>query len=630
MLSLLLIALILSQNALDGNLQRGSGTALDRPLQHGATVNSASQREDYRARNLVVTGNAAGGRSFRGSVGYTAAEDFRGATAGDSTQSFRSNAAISSADALASITMNDRFSVATGMGIAAYRRDFTVLDAERGNAEALSGPIRTGLVGAAPSNDARLQLDNMTRQAAFSSELSAMYQPTTIQITRSSDQRRARIISNPFVGIIAVPEADLIESLSNGVYGSALMRADLRSGRTHGSRILKSYLSGLSDERSPPPSEMATGTKLDTQLPSTASGVARPTDSATAGRLSGGATAPRKVLEIRSPYDRVVTTLTKRYQHSQGEATVDGELVDGQEISEVNSFLGDVRASLQLAPNESREGTSRLLAPRRSAADGAADTTGGDASAETAADAATQPAGANPNSDSNAAQSREGSKPIRALTADEAYLLMAHGETMSQLDGGTQEALDTLLRVGDRMMRARRFLSAEKIFGSGAAIAPSNPLPAAGIANAQVAAGLQLAAAMSLRRLFTMWPEMIDTRYAHDILGSTERLREIAAESLSKSEGSQFATEYGFIAAYVGHQLSDAEITAKGLSIMNGNPSDRALVEALRGIWSYPVRTAQPVIPAEAAIPAPIAAPTENPAPAASTDPPTNEVRPLN
>lgn len=58
----------------------GDGTALDRNLQVGSRGVNQPGRDivsEIRFRNAIVTGNAPGGLSFRGDLGYTAAEDFR-------------------------------------------------------------------------------------------------------------------------------------------------------------------------------------------------------------------------------------------------------------------------------------------------------------------------------------------------------------------------------------------------------------------------------------------------------------------------------------------------------------------------------------------------------------------------
>jgi len=203
----------------------------------------------------------------------------------------------------------------------------------------------------------------------------------------------------------------------------------------------------------------------------------------------------------------------------------------------------------------------------------------------------------------------------RTLTPEEAYLILAHGETISQLDGGSKEALDCLLRLGDDSMRKGRFFSAEKEFIAASQIAPANVLPLAGVVNAQVAAGLQMSASVTMRRLFINWPEMIDTRYALDLLGGEARLRTIAAECIKRSEGSRSAGDYGLVTAWIGHQLSDRELVTRGLEILAQSPNDAELLRALRIIW---LRTTNdvPLLPqAPAAEAAPSPAPAPAPAP---------------
>ncbi|MFZ4573834.1 MAG: hypothetical protein ACOYN0_05515 [Phycisphaerales bacterium] len=75
----------LGQNAL------GDGRGMEKDLRKGGTGNTprANFREEVARRNALVTGQLGGGKSFRGSVGYTAPGDFRGTTAGDSTFAFR-------------------------------------------------------------------------------------------------------------------------------------------------------------------------------------------------------------------------------------------------------------------------------------------------------------------------------------------------------------------------------------------------------------------------------------------------------------------------------------------------------------------------------------------------------------
>lgn len=79
----------LAQNAL------GSGNSLDRNLQRGGSGVNAPVRDyaqEIKLRQAIVTGDVAGGRGFRGSVGYTASNDFRGSLGSNSIYYFVADA----------------------------------------------------------------------------------------------------------------------------------------------------------------------------------------------------------------------------------------------------------------------------------------------------------------------------------------------------------------------------------------------------------------------------------------------------------------------------------------------------------------------------------------------------------
>src|SRR4051812_9661530 len=91
MLSISATKSVHAQNAL------GSGDALDRNLGVGSSGrNPSAAVQNYRDRNLLITGDVVGGRGFRGSVGYTAESDFRGRLGSNDTFQFRADSAISS------------------------------------------------------------------------------------------------------------------------------------------------------------------------------------------------------------------------------------------------------------------------------------------------------------------------------------------------------------------------------------------------------------------------------------------------------------------------------------------------------------------------------------------------------
>ena len=84
-------AAVAAQNALDA----GNGTALDAGLSpYQGSYNQPLPVPNFRSRNLLVTGNVAGGRGFRDTVGYSAEFDFRGETGSDDLFRERANSAF--------------------------------------------------------------------------------------------------------------------------------------------------------------------------------------------------------------------------------------------------------------------------------------------------------------------------------------------------------------------------------------------------------------------------------------------------------------------------------------------------------------------------------------------------------
>ena len=633
MFDVALLSIVVAQQALDGNLQRGSGSVLDSRVSPGGNQRVAQQ--DYRSRNLIVTGDVTAGRGFRGSVGYVAEDDFRGATSGIATRDFRAYSANTSAAALASIPVNDRYSLATSISAQPYLRDYwstnpTGVTGRAGDAQANTVGPQTQMVtfdrnfastiSRAEAADQRIDRDMKTRRGSMVADIGSIYSPTTISLTRDSQLRPMRLMSSPFTGIVAVPDSDLIESLQYGVYGSALLRDDLRSGRVEGRKMLRSYLSGLVPEQPRSPLQ-APDTRLDTATPPSGSSADRAAEQQPSSGASGqrpsttasGAAQPRLVLEQRTPYDRVIASSVRRVLRSQGKQVSDTDQIAVEEVRQLGFVSAVVRQGLDLKPPMPIDETERVLGrsgagenaptilPSNPATGAAGGATSGGASTSSA------PAGSGQGAEGGGEGAADQAK--RTLTPDEAFLVLAHGETISQLDGGSKEALDCLLRLGDDSMRKGRFFSAEKEFIAASQIAPANALPLAGLVNAQVAEGLQMSASVTMRRLFINWPEMIDTRYAIDLLGGEPRLRTIADECIKRSEGSRTAGDYGLIAAWIGHQLGDRELVTRGLDILAQSPNDSELLRALRIIW---LRTTDqvpllPQAPAPEAVPTPAA-----------------------
>jgi hypothetical protein len=577
MIGELLIACALGQNALDGNLQRGSESTLDAGLQQGRRVNQSVAQQDYRARNLVVTGDVAGGRGFRGTVGYSAEGDFAARTGSDDSREFRANSALSSIAAIGQIPMNDRFGVATGIGAVSVRRDMSAGSAIGGgeNPSVIRGPgserMQFSARDAAIANSNRVRLDLATRSAGAGHEYATLFDPIALRIVPMAGGRKARLISSPFNGLVVVPTDDIIESLGTGMYGSALMRDDLRHGRATRDQIAKSYLAVANTT-----SERRSNNGQPTGITRTGE---TPTDQSQ-----------------RNGYDLVVNALAERLGRRGQTVPAATQTPESSNPAPMTpeEAIKQIRAGFRLAKEpEAPQGAIERITGR---APSGANSSRGEART-TAPPAGAAPEGASaqggiraPGISENQNAASTGGRAVtgaeqRKLTADEVAVLVAHRDEINSLDGGTKEALDTLLRLGEESMRAGRYLSAERTFVSASLIAPDNPMALAGIANAQLAAGLDVAAAVSLRQLLLNYPELIGVVYARDLIGTRERLSEIAARAVAAGRDSVNAADYGMVAAYIGYQLDDRALIESGLALLEASSADTEFARILRSVW---------------------------------------------
>src|SRR5688572_14729668 len=100
----------------------GAGDALDANLSTSGRLNAPRPSENFRERNLIVTGDVAGGRGFRGSVGYTASADFRGGLGSNDIFPFLSGSAYSSPALFQLGSTYEQLRYGQAVGALEYRR----------------------------------------------------------------------------------------------------------------------------------------------------------------------------------------------------------------------------------------------------------------------------------------------------------------------------------------------------------------------------------------------------------------------------------------------------------------------------------------------------------------------------
>jgi hypothetical protein len=193
------------------------------------------------------------------------------------------------------------------------------------------------------------------------------------------------------------------------------------------------------------------------------------------------------------------------------------------------------------------------------------------------------------------------------------------------------------MKAGQARLKEGKYFWSEKRFGRALRFTPGHPMATAGVAHSQIGAGLHLTAALTLKSLLGFQPEMIDVVYDPTLLpAEVDMERSINALQL-RLQKDQDNDDYGFLLAYLGHQLDRPELIRQGLDAMRDSSQDLVLTALLRSIWlpetdlklpdlsaPDPVKD-PPVSNDNATVPQ---APIEDDAPKASTSEPV-ELEPL-
>ncbi len=503
--------------ALDGNLQRGSGG-----------INQRSNQPDFSARNFVVTDSVAGGRGFRGSVGYTAAEDFRGATAGDSSYSFRADSALSAAYFLP-ITTSERYGLAQDMGMFEFRRDATPVSMTSG-----------------PATNARLRLDRSAAAISSGRSFEIGTEPSFFASGTSLESGKpVEYLASPIQGLRERRTDNPLEMSGLSTYERARMRREAADGRIDASRPISPFVSPLIDTNRNEES------RFNTRIEPTIPGVRQ--------EAAGG----------QSSYDRIVQRIVERYGDDPS-VRIDA---NPNAIERARNELTRLRDAM--SGRTSRD-------TRRTVDDPLVDPITGLPKRPADAVAPGDPQVAPAETDEQR-KAREAAELQKAVS--EAGKVLKHGETITDLSPGDRARVDELVRTGQEQLAAGDYFRAERCFDQALELNPNNPLLFAGLAHSQIGAGLHLSAALTLRTLFAGHPEMIDARYERSLLPNETRLR-LGIETLRKriAQG-QDADGYGLTLAYLGHQMGDADLVREGLGHLRGTIENDLLNQLLKQIW---------------------------------------------
>lgn len=558
-----------AQNALDHNLQRGPGAS---------RINPAAPKTDYRARNEDVTGTLAGGRSFRGNVGYRASGDFAGQVGADSLQRSLSFSAYSDPSLFNSPLRNEQFRMADGLGIYQYRRQYSAM------------PLYTSVDQVGGLVEQQIRLDRSAAAIMTGNLYSTAVGQTQLGLVRDAERGAAMISASPLRGVRATPLEDPLFDANLSPFDRARVVEEARRGALDPTLVgtpFRSPLAARSEaEAERPLPEGMRGGRDDR------------------GPISGAVEAGR--FEPSEPgrdlgYERIVERIFDQYaDRDDVELTADGEVMNDlrDRLEELRRNLrGELDGDFDVL-GESLEEFVRpdpmlpgeMIDPTQAIeGDTTSPETGSGTSVRLPGGTAPLPGlptlPGRPPEDPNDVDPTLEVPPERLLSIEEMAEVLRHGRLVERLTEGERTRVQELIEEGQRLISEGEYFRSERRFESALRIQADHPMASAGIASAQLGAGLYLSAGLTLRNLFTDYPEMIDTRYAADLLPPRDRLEQVAATARARIALDRDLGGYGLVLGFIGHQIDDDSMVAEGVASMRLDRTTEKLAELVEAIW---------------------------------------------
>lgn len=502
------------------------GRLLDRNTQVGSNgTNAASRVEDFRARNLVVTGNVAGGRGFRDTVGYAAENDFRGALGSDDFYPFLAESAYSAPSFLTAGATFERLRYGGYLGTVEFRRA-SGFGSSLNSINESRYQLPAGMIG----DPDQFNVDHVALAAVPGMRVATSAQPEFVGAFKDDQGRPVIASASVLRGLQVAPLTALPESIGLTSYDMARARQDILAGRPM-SRIGEPFDAGF---RNLDPSWAPPGPAAPVPAPGATLGATTPPAPAGADSAALPRAFANRLDPAREPgYRGILERVAGRYQEQTASGSSQKELLES-----LDAQMTRLREAL--------------------AAQDAADESAAAAGAEL-------PAGS---------------------AVDQLGPVLRHGQKLDRLASPDRARFNELMSSAEEALAAGEYFWAERRFDRALRFTPGHPLASAGLGHARIGAGLYASAAFTLRRLLVEHPEMIDTTYAPQLLPNSVRLDAVVrALGQEVAEAGRDQASLGFLLAYIGHQLGDGDLVDRGLSAMASATPGDPLLPLLRQVW---------------------------------------------
>ena len=638
--SVVAILFLASARAADAQNALGGGDALSRDTRHsdprmtsnqgvldansrvgGMGENGARAKEDYFSRNLIVTGDVAGGRGFRGSVGYREQSEFTGQTGSDDNRSWRAYSVYSS-PYMAQATYNP-LQASQAFGAIMYTRTYA-------NASA-----RDILTNQQPL-DARIAFDRFTADSGKKMKRMAdIIDPANARDTSDRLNWRVTQAISAASGREARREQgvdDLLGNMGLSTYDRQRLKQDILQGRT------KREMVGdpLSQTSLLPGDSLADTARLRPTLAPEYSSIyeslrARAGDRIPVPTSEADRAARAKEIEkeLNGDMDWLRDQLMRSGSENRGVAGPRAEKapIDPSLARQLGTDGKESDATKQDGMGQGADAGKGNGADRTNGVDQGNGTDQGNNGDSTKRDdgAGSGRTRDSKNLDGNATDQTDSvvrdangrdrggmtkEERDRQPSVDDLAFILRHGRKLQSLVPEDSSAIKDMMALGATSMTRGEFFRAEERFASVLAVLPNNAGAMAGVANAQMGAGLSVSAALTLRKLFAMHPEMIDTHLGAEILPPADRIEAALAaarERLSAANSPNASTElqsdrfdFGLVISYIGYQTDRSEVIREGLDAMRQTRPDDAMLGLLQRIW-LPV-AADPTLPASPSV----------------------------
>lgn len=583
----------------DAQVQVQNGNAIDANQQQGSFgINAFSDQQDFRARNLLVTGNVGGGRSFRGTVNYGAEGQFRGALAGDALFRFERDSVFSvpgaaqlqtggladrviftrptttlpGATSALGAQFSNRAQFDASQGVLSYRQAGGGLIAVTGVNNPINVMRATQSLGLVETRDGLLSID--------ASPLTGIqYNPLDVNTglnnrLRQGNQLNANNLldanrSNPLNPNGNLPNGidpdDPEFEQTFGPQPSSLNQQRRIDGRYQPS-TRNANIAGLGLEEDP--LAITLGTQVQNAM---ALQLAGRTDNNSPNaqaqsirqQLFGKntdpnqnpnepATAPKPP---QGPYEKLIADILAQAKSSEDDP-------DAQDPDPNAPVAKDWTNILDKPEDEELEKRSQAREDALRERLGLVDKDG--------------------NIDYNT--------PLPKLKDDSEL-----GRLLNQLDydlprvrtlaGEDANRISKLMTKAEQELKDGQYLRAENIYRQVLLEKKNDPLAKAGLVHSQMGAGMIRSAAFNLRNLFSNHPELIALRYEQNLMPQADRLRWLQGRIQKMIAEDEQGADPGLVLAYLGYQLDAKPLVKFGLDVAEAKAPRDPLMPVLRRIW---------------------------------------------